>query len=59
MSDEYITAKEARTILGVSKMKIAQLIAKGILPVSENPLDNRQKLIRRSDVEKLMRKTVE
>ncbi len=50
---EYITIAEARELLGVSKPKIADLIKKGILPATEDPLDRRFKRVLKSDVERL------
>ena len=52
---EYMTVTEARDYLGVSKVKIAQLIADGILPSVENKLDKRSRLITRVDLEALKR----
>ncbi len=51
---EFITATEARLILGIGKAKLAELIADGTLPTTPSPFNKRTKLIRRSDVEKLM-----
>jgi hypothetical protein len=54
---EYITVADARDYLGVSKRKIAQLVAEGALPAEPNPLDKRSKVLRRADVEALKRKS--
>lgn len=52
-ADEYLTVGEAREHLGVSKPKMARLIADGVLPTETSSLDKRVKLIRRADVEAL------
>jgi hypothetical protein len=54
MPDELMTVKEARALLGVGTRKIAALIASGTLPTQPDPLDERVKLIRRSDVDALL-----
>lgn len=53
MAEEYVTAREAGEILGVSKVKMAQLIKDGVLAAHDSVLDKRVKLIRRADVEAL------
>ena len=53
---ELITVTEARRILGISANKMSALIAGGTLPYEQDPLDRRVKLVRRDDVEGLMRK---
>jgi hypothetical protein len=53
---EYITIAEARTILGVSKPRMADLLREGALVAEENPLDKRSKLVKRADVEALARR---
>lgn len=53
---EYMSVAEAREILGVSKPKMADMLARGVLMAEENPLDRRGKLIRRADVEALAAK---
>jgi Helix-turn-helix domain len=54
MPDELMTVKEARAVLGVGTRKIAALIASGTLPTQPDPLDERVKLIKRSDVDALL-----
>jgi hypothetical protein len=51
---EYVTATQAREMLGIGSAKMAELIANGTLPTTDNPLNKRVKLVRRADVEKLM-----
>ena len=53
---ELINVTEARRILGISANKMSALIGSGALPYEQDPLDRRVKLVRRSDVEGLMRK---
>lgn len=47
---DFITASEARRLLGVSKPTLARLIREGALPTTDSPLDKRVKLVRTSDV---------
>lgn len=51
---DFITLTEARHILGVSRMKVWRLVKEETLTAIANPLDKRQKLVRRSQVEALM-----
>jgi excisionase family DNA binding protein len=53
VQDEFVTMTEAQEILGVSRFKIWQLVRDGELETFEYPLDRRQKLIRRSDLDAL------
>lgn len=55
-ASEYVTVAEARDMLEVSKRRIAEMIEDGTLPSEPNPFDKRSKLIKRSDVEELLRK---
>lgn len=52
--EERITAREAQKMLGVSKNKMSKLLDSGSLPFTTSLLDERVKLVRRSDVEKLL-----
>lgn len=52
--DELLTTAQVRDILGISKVKMAQLIASGELHTQLDPLDKRVKLIRRSEVDALL-----
>jgi excisionase family DNA binding protein len=54
-SEEYMTVAEAREYLGVSKRKITQFIEDGVLRTEPNIFDKRSKLIKRADVEALMK----
>lgn len=51
--EEYVTVREAGEMLGVSKVKMARLLADGVLQAQESVLDKRVKLIRREEVEQL------
>jgi hypothetical protein len=51
---DLITLTVARTILGVSRTKIWRLVREGTLIVYSNPLDKREKLVKRSQVEALL-----
>ncbi|MBF6590688.1 MAG: helix-turn-helix domain-containing protein [Ktedonobacterales bacterium] len=48
-----MTVTEAQHALGVSKAKIARLIAEGTLHAEPDPLDKRFKLVSRAEVEAL------
>ncbi len=50
---DAMTVAEAQRTLGVSKVKIAQLIRDGLLNATPDPLDKRSKLIPRAEVEAL------
>ena len=47
---DLITASEARRLLGVSAVKMAQLIKDGILRHYPNALDRREKLVSKAEV---------
>lgn len=53
---EKMKVSVARHFLGVSHAKITSLIRSGVLRCETDPLDHRVKLIRRSDLEALMRR---
>ena len=53
MSEEYITMSEAQILLNVSRTKMWKLVKDSVLDVYDNPLDKRNKLVKRVDVEKL------
>ena len=42
---DLITATEARRLLGVSPLKMAQLLREGVLPHFPDPLNKRRKLV--------------
>ena len=47
---DLILVKDARKLLGVSNIKMANLIRDGYLTTYENPLDKREKLISKEQV---------
>lgn len=54
LQNELMKVMEVQRLLGVSKKKMASLLAEGTLPYTLDPLDKRVKLIKRADVERLM-----
>jgi hypothetical protein len=54
MNEQLIKVTEAQRMLGVSKKKMASLLAEGTLPFELDPLDKRVKLVKFGDVERLM-----
>ena len=54
MSDQLIKVTEAQRLLGVSKKKMASLLAEGTLSYELDPLDKRVKLVKLIDVDRLM-----
>lgn len=55
MPDDYMTVTEAREMLGVTRSKMTSWIHDGVLPTVEDPFDKRVKLVRREDVDRLLR----
>jgi hypothetical protein len=51
---EKLTVAQAHRFLGVSPTKLTQLLKQRLLVVHKNPMDLRQKLIKRSDLEALL-----
>lgn len=51
---DLVKVTAARKLLGVSPMKMAQLIKDGFLRTFENPLDRRVKLVSRAEVDSLL-----
>lgn len=47
---DLITAGEARRLLGISPLKLAELLKSGALRHYPNPLDRREKLVSKADV---------
>lgn len=52
-SDVYLNLKEAARYLGVSDIKIRRLINNGLLKVSLDPLDDRKRLVKKSELDTL------
>lgn len=51
MEQELIPLRVARERLGVSKMKMAELVRANLFPIYANPLDKREKLVNWAEVE--------
>lgn len=51
--EEYITASDAAAYLGTSYWKVWQLLKNNKLNFETDPLDERRKLIKRTDLDKL------
>jgi len=56
MAADFMTLTEAAEELEDSRFKISRLIRDGDLQAFGSPLDRRQRLVRRSDVEALKRR---
>jgi excisionase family DNA binding protein len=54
-AEEYMTVRQAREYLGISKVKIASLIKDGVLHTLPSSFHKSVKLIPRSEVEALAR----
>lgn len=52
-SEVYLNLKEAARYLGVSDIKIRRLVSKGLLKVSLDPLDERKRLVKKSELDTL------
>lgn len=52
---EKMTATQAHKFLGVSQAKMTQLLSQGIISSQVNPIDMREKLIKRSDLEAFLK----
>jgi hypothetical protein len=52
---DVLNLTQARKILRVSPNKMSQLVRTGRLPYMQDPLDDRVKLVKRKDVEALLR----
>ncbi len=52
--NDLIKVTAARKLMGVSPMKMAQLIKDGFLRTFDNPLDRRVKLVSRAAVDSLL-----
>ena len=56
---DLITTSEARKLLGVSAVKMAQLIREGLIHHFDDPLDKRVKLVSKTEVLALKPKRAE
>lgn len=52
-SGVYLNLKEAARYLGVSDIKIRRLVNNGLLKVSLDPLDDRKRLVKKSELDTL------
>jgi hypothetical protein len=52
--DDLLTTGQVQRLLGISRRKMAELIATGELHTQPDPLDKRVKLIRRFEVDALL-----
>ena len=50
---DYLTMQEAAEVLGVTRFTISRLVRDGVLASYVSPLNRRQKLVKRADVEAL------
>jgi hypothetical protein len=57
--DDLITVAQARKLLGVSTVKIAQLLKSGMLRHFPNPLDKRVKFVSKAEVLALLPRRAE
>ncbi len=55
MAEEFVTMTEAQEILGVSNFTIWRMVKDGTLTAYPSKIDRRKKLIRRDEVEALLR----
>jgi hypothetical protein len=53
---EKMKLSEARKFLGISISKMTALVGSGRIAVEDDPLDRRVRLVRRSDLEDLLRR---
>ncbi len=58
MEKEYLSLGEAAELMNASRFKMWRLVRDGKLTAYESESDRRQKLVKRTDVEALMRPTV-
>jgi DNA-binding MarR family transcriptional regulator len=52
---EKLTVAQAHKFLGVSPSKMTQLLRRNLIETYENPLDRREKLIKRADLEAFLK----
>jgi hypothetical protein len=58
-SGQKLNLTQARKLLRVSPNKMSQLVRTGALPYTQDPLDERVKLVNKRDVEALLKRRVE
>ena len=55
MDVEFLALMDAAKYLGISRVKLAQLVKEGVIPHTTSPFDKRVKLFRREDLDNLSR----
>ena len=55
MNEEYLSLQEAADLMGVSRFKLWRLVREGKLAAHQSERDRREKLVRRADVEAVIR----
>ena len=55
--DDLLTTGQVQRLLGISRRKMAELIASGELHTQSDPLDKRIKLIRRAEADALLERS--
>ncbi len=55
MDDEFLTLQGAADLMGVSRFKIWRLVRDGQLTAHQSERDRREKLVRKSEIEALIR----
>jgi excisionase family DNA binding protein len=50
---DYLTVQEAAEVLGVTRFTVSRLVREGVLASYVSPLNRRQKLVKRDDIEAL------
>ena len=55
---DLLMVQEAADYLGVSRFKVARLIADGYLETFVTPMDRRRKLVRRADLDALRERAI-
>lgn len=51
--DDFLTLNDAAEYLGISRMKLWRLVKAEKLTATTNPLDSRERIIRKSELDKL------
>jgi excisionase family DNA binding protein len=55
VEDEFLTITQAAELLGVARMTFWRRLKEGVMPVYRSGRDHRVRLVRRADVEALVR----
>lgn len=55
MNEEYLPLSQAADYIGVSRVKLSQLVKQGLIPYETSELDRRVKLFRKHDLDQLKR----